>query len=147
MVTSATSSRTSATSVRRRRSRPPTQGSRNYPMKVEWTSVLGSRAFLDVLCGNWYNFFPLRPDRDSVFTRPVPGRVRTPPQPVFDSGGNNGYQDQKRYKPQVYTTLRTSRTAGKAATTSSSATTGSAIAAASSTISRSTSAIATTTAR
>ena len=29
------------------------QASRNYPMKVEWTSVLGSRAFLDVLVGNW----------------------------------------------------------------------------------------------
>ena len=28
------------------------------------TSVLGSRAFLDVLYGNWYNFFPLRPTRD-----------------------------------------------------------------------------------
>ena len=31
---------------------------------MEWTSVLGSRAFLDVLYGNWYNFFPLRPVRD-----------------------------------------------------------------------------------
>ena len=40
------------------------QSSRNYPWKVEWTSVLGSRAFLDVLYGNWYNFFPLRPVRD-----------------------------------------------------------------------------------
>ena len=26
--------------------------------------MLGSRAFLDVLYGNWYNFFPLRPVRD-----------------------------------------------------------------------------------
>ena len=33
------------------------QSSRNYPWKVEWTSVLGSRAFLDVLAGNWYKFF------------------------------------------------------------------------------------------
>ena len=40
------------------------QSSRNYPWKFEWTSVLGSRAFLDVLYGNWYNFFPLRPVRD-----------------------------------------------------------------------------------
>ena len=40
------------------------QSSRNYPWKAEWTSVLGSRAFLDVLYGNWYNFFPLRPTRD-----------------------------------------------------------------------------------
>ena len=83
------------------------QASRNYPWKVEWTSVLGSRAFLDVLYGNWYNFFPLRPVRDfGLYDGPWEA-------PRFDSatlvtsqrGGNSGYQDQKRYKPQFYTTL------------------------------------------
>jgi hypothetical protein len=83
------------------------QSSRNYPWKVEWTSVLGSRAFLDVLYGNWYNFFPLRPTRDyGLYDGPwTPPRQDTATQVWSDTGGNNGYQDQKRYKPQFYTTL------------------------------------------
>jgi hypothetical protein len=83
------------------------QSSRNYPWKVEWTSVLGSRAFLDVLYGNWYNFFPLRPVRDyGLYDGPwTPPRQDTSSGIWSDTGGNNGYQDQKRYKPQFYTTL------------------------------------------
>ena len=83
------------------------QASRNYPWKTEWTSVLGSRAFLDVLYGNWYNFFPLRPTRDyDLYDGPwTPPRQDTATGLWSDTGGNNGYQDQKRYKPQFYTTL------------------------------------------
>ena len=83
------------------------QSSRNYPMKIEWTSVLGSRAFLDVLAGEWYNFFPLRPVRDfGLYDGPWEApRVDTATNVLSPRGGNNGYQDQKRYKPQFYTTL------------------------------------------
>jgi hypothetical protein len=83
------------------------QSSRNYPWKVEWTSVLGSRAFLDVLYGNWYNFFPLRPVRDfGLYDGPWEApRIDTATSIISNRGGNNGYQDQKRYKPQFYTTL------------------------------------------
>ena len=83
------------------------QSSRNYPWKAEWTSVLGSRAFLDVLYGNWYNFFPLRPVRDfGLYDGPwTPPRQDTATSIWSNTGGNNGYQDQKRYKPQFYTTL------------------------------------------
>ena len=83
------------------------QSSRNYPWKVEWTSVLGSRAFLDVIYGNWYNFFPLRPVRDyGLYDGPwTPPRQDTATLVWSNTGGNNGYQDQKRYKPQFYTTL------------------------------------------
>jgi len=83
------------------------QSSRNYPMKVEWTSVLGSRAFLDVLVGQWYNFFPLRPVRDfGLYDGPWEApRIDTATGILSSRGGNNGYQDQKRYKPQFYTTL------------------------------------------
>ncbi len=83
------------------------QSSRNYPRKMEWTSVLGSRAFLDVLYGNWYNFFPLRPVRDyGLYDGPwTPPRQDTSSAIWSNTGGNNGYQDQKRYKPQFYTTL------------------------------------------
>ena len=83
------------------------QASRNYPWKVEATRVMGSRAFLDVLYGNWYNFFPLRPVRDfGLYDGPWgPGRIDTATNQRFDGGANDGYQDQKRYKPQVYATL------------------------------------------
>ena len=83
------------------------QSSRNYPMKIEWTSVLGSRAFLDVLAGEWSNFFPLRPVRDfGLYDGPWEApRVDTATNVLSPRGGNNGYQDQKRYKPQFYTTL------------------------------------------
>jgi len=83
------------------------QASRNYPMKVEWTSVLGSRAFLDVLVGRWENFFPLRPQNETGnYTGPwSPGRIDTANNQRFDGGGNDSYQNQKRWKPQFYTTL------------------------------------------
>jgi hypothetical protein len=82
------------------------QASRNYPWKFEWTSVLGNRAFLDVLAGNWYNFFPLRPTRDfGLYDGPWgPGRQDTASGIFFDGGAANSYQDQKRYKPQFYVT-------------------------------------------
>jgi hypothetical protein len=83
------------------------QSSRNYPWKVQATRVMGSRAFLDVLYGNWYNFFPLRPTRDfNLYDGPwTPPRQDTATGVWSATGGNNGYQDQKRFKPQFYTTL------------------------------------------
>jgi hypothetical protein len=83
------------------------QSSRNYPWKFEWTSVLGSRAFLDVLAGNWYNFFPLRPTIEAgVYDGPWgPGRIDTATNIRFDGGANESYQDQKRYKPQFYASM------------------------------------------
>ena len=83
------------------------QSSRNYPWKFEWTSVLGSRAFLDVMYANWYNFFPLRPTRDfGLYDGPWgPGRIDTSTSQYFDGGANSSYQDQKRYKPQFYASL------------------------------------------
>ncbi|MBL8134980.1 MAG: TonB-dependent receptor [Acidobacteria bacterium] len=83
------------------------QSSENTPMKAEWTSVLGSRAFLDVIAGNWWNFFPLRPVRDfDLYDGPWgPGRINLANNQIFDGGANNGYQDQKRWKPQGYVSL------------------------------------------
>jgi hypothetical protein len=83
------------------------QSSRNYPWKFEWTSVLGSRAFLDVLAGDWYNFFPLRPTRDfGLYDGPWgPGRLDEATDIFFDGGANDSYQDQKRYKPQFYVSM------------------------------------------
>jgi hypothetical protein len=63
--------------------------------------VLGSRAFLDVLAGNWYNFFPLEPTDAYGFASNVqPGRIDTGTNQR--SGYHDAYQDQKRFKPQVY---------------------------------------------
>jgi outer membrane receptor protein involved in Fe transport len=80
------------------------QASRNYPWKWQWTSVLGSRMFLDVLAGNWYNFFPLDPtDQHGFASNVVPGRIDTGNNQR--TGYHDAYQDQKRYKPQVYVNM------------------------------------------
>jgi hypothetical protein len=80
------------------------QASRNYPWKWQWTSVLSSRMFLDVLAGNWYNFFPLDPTDQHGFASNVqPGRIDTATN--ARSGYHDAYQDQKRYKPQVYVNM------------------------------------------
>jgi len=83
------------------------QASRNYPWKFEWTSVLGGRAFLDVMYANWYNFFPLRPTRDfDLYDGPwQAGRLESTSGAFFDGGANSSYQDQKRYKPQFYASM------------------------------------------
>ena len=81
------------------------QASRNYPMKIEWTSVLGSRAFLDLVAAQWYNFFPLDPtDRYGFASNVGPGRIDTG-RNNQRSGYHDAYQDQKRFKPQFYATL------------------------------------------
>ena len=63
--------------------------------------------FLDVLYGNWYNFFPLRPSSTSVCmtARGTQPRHDTATRISSPTGGNNSYQDQKRYKPQFYVSL------------------------------------------
>jgi carboxypeptidase family protein len=84
------------------------QSSRNYPWKVEWTSVLSPRVFLDVLVGRWTNYFPLRPQSE-VGNFPSsqfgPGRRDEATLQRFDGGGHDAYQDQKRYKPQLTASL------------------------------------------
>jgi hypothetical protein len=80
------------------------QSSRNYPWKWEWTSVIGGKAFLDVIAGNWYNFFPLAPTDQYGFATDVgPGRIDTASNQR--SGYHDSYQDQKRFKPQVYVSM------------------------------------------
>jgi hypothetical protein len=83
------------------------QASTNYPGKVEWTSVLNNRMFLDVLYGYWGNFFPLRPTKEmGVYDGPfVAGRQDLTTSQFFDTGANSAYQDQRRYKPQFYVAL------------------------------------------
>ena len=84
------------------------QSSRNYPMKIEWTSVLTNRMFLDLTVAQWYNFFPLRPQTEvGVFPveQFVPGRRDEGTLERFDGGGHDAYQDRKRYKPQFYAAL------------------------------------------
>ena len=69
--------------------------------------MLGSRAFLDVMYANWYNFFPLRPTRDfGLYDGPWgPGRIETTTSDAVRRRRQLGYQDQKRYKPQVYVSM------------------------------------------
>jgi hypothetical protein len=64
------------------------QASTNYPGKIEWTSVLNNRMFLDVLYGYWGNFFPLRPTKEmGVYDGPfTAGRQDLTTNQFFDSG-------------------------------------------------------------
>jgi len=39
------------------------QASKNRPVKLEWTSVLSDRAFLDIQVAHWLNNFPLYPSK------------------------------------------------------------------------------------
>ncbi len=105
-------------------------GSRNYPWKFEWTSVLGGRMFLDVLAGNWYNFFPLDPTRQYGLTserRCRAASTRTE-QPARRRCQRRVPGSEALQAAVLRRRCRTSRTAGTAATTSRSATTGSATA-------------------
>ena len=87
------------------------QSSRNYPMKVEWTSVVSDRMFLDVIVGNWYNFFPLDTTLNSgAFAGPLmPARLDLAAAAAsaqrIDGGANITYQNQLRYKPQFAASL------------------------------------------
>lgn len=77
------------------------QASKNRPMKLEWTSVLNDKAFLDIQVSHWLNAFPLYPTKtkSSDTTGVGPGRIDLATNQL--SGSNNAYQDQFRYKPQV----------------------------------------------
>jgi hypothetical protein len=80
------------------------QSSRNYPMKIEWTSVLSSNAFLDIIVANWENYFPLRPqDEVGTVSDIVPGRIDATTQQR--TGYHDTYQDRKRFKPQFYASM------------------------------------------
>jgi hypothetical protein len=83
------------------------QASRNYPSKAEWTSVISNTMFLDVLYGDWKNFFPLRPTIEAgVYSGAWgPGRIDLSNNQFFDGGANSSYQNQKRFKPQFYVSL------------------------------------------
>jgi hypothetical protein len=81
------------------------QASKNRPTKLEWTSVLSDRAFLDVQLSHWLNAFPLYPTKtkSSDTTGVGPGRLNNASGQLF--GANNAYQDQFRYKPQISASL------------------------------------------
>ena len=83
------------------------QASTNYPGKIEWTSVLNNRMFLDVLYGYWGNFFPLRPTKElGIYDGPFgPGRQDLTTSQYLDGGANSAYQNQRRFKPQFYVSL------------------------------------------
>ena len=77
------------------------QDSKNRPLKVEWTSTLSSRAFLDVQASHWGNYFPLYPTQTqstSVDGVPV-GRIDLDTDQR--SGASDYYHNRTTLKPQV----------------------------------------------
>jgi hypothetical protein len=81
------------------------QDSKNRPQKLEWTSTLSSRAFLDVQASHWGNYFPLYPTQTqttSVEGVPV-GRLDLDTNQ--QSGGSNYYHNRTTLKPQFSAAL------------------------------------------
>jgi hypothetical protein len=77
------------------------QDSKNRPQKLEWTSVLSSRAFLDLQYSHWGNFFPLYPTQtrsQSLEGVPV-GRIEL--STSQRSGGMDYYHYRTTLKPQL----------------------------------------------
>jgi hypothetical protein len=77
------------------------QGSKNRPVKLEWTSVLSDRAFLDLQFSHWRNAFPLYPTKTESSDTEGVGPARIDSATGQRSGGNEAYQDQLRNKPQL----------------------------------------------
>src|SRR5947199_397400 len=76
------------------------QDSRNRPQKIEWTSTLSSRAFLDLQVSHWGNYFPLYPTQTkstSVDGVPV---GRTDLDTEQRSGASDYYHNRTTLKPQ-----------------------------------------------
>ena len=81
------------------------QNSKNRPQKLEWTSILTSRAFLDVQYSHWGNFFPLYPTQtksQSVEGVPV-GRLELSTDQR--SGAMDYYHYRTTLKPQLSASL------------------------------------------
>jgi hypothetical protein len=81
------------------------QDSKNRPQKIEWTSTLNSRAFLDVQYSHWGNYFPLYPTQTkSTSTEGVPvGRIDL--DTSQQSGGSDYYHNRTTLKPQLSAAL------------------------------------------
>jgi hypothetical protein len=77
------------------------QSSKNRPVKLEWTSVLSDRAFLDLQVAHWGNYFPLYPTQTkSQSTEGVPlGRIEITTGQF--SGANSYYHNRVTLKPQA----------------------------------------------
>ncbi len=76
------------------------QASVNVPWKLEWTSVINDRTFLDVQYAGWKNQFPLYPQQTrSQSTEGIPaGYLDNATGQI--TGATSYYQDQIRNKPQ-----------------------------------------------
>ena len=81
------------------------QDSKNRPQKIEWTSTLGNRAFLDVQGSHWGNYFPLYPTQtQSTSTEGVPvGRIDLDTNQ--QSGASSLYHNRTTLKPQLSAAL------------------------------------------
>jgi len=81
------------------------QNSKNRPQKIEWTSTLGNRAFLDTQFSHWGNYFPLYPTQTkSTSTEGVPvGRIDLDTNQ--QSGASDYYHNRTTLKPQFSAAL------------------------------------------
>ena len=83
------------------------QSSRNYPWKANGPACsAAARSSTCCMATGTTSSRCARSATSACMTARGRRPARTPPPAIWsDTGGNNGYQDQKRYKPQFYTTL------------------------------------------
>src|SRR5712692_8495677 len=81
------------------------QDAKNRPQKIEWTSTLSSKAFLDVQASHWGNYFPLYPTQTkSTSVEGVPlGRLDLDTNQ--QSGAASLYHNRTTLKPQLSAAL------------------------------------------
>jgi hypothetical protein len=81
------------------------QSSKNRPQKIEWTSTLGGKAFLDTQYSYWGNYFPLYPTQTkSTSVEGVPvGRIDLDTNQ--QTGASDYYHNRTTLKPQLSAAL------------------------------------------
>ena len=77
------------------------QSSKNRPIKVEWTSVVNDRVYLDLQVSHWKNDFPLFPTKTKAATNEGIGPGRFDITTSQRTGAHTYYHQRVTNRPQV----------------------------------------------
>ena len=77
------------------------QSSKNRPLKVEWTSVVNDRVYLDLQVSHWKNDFPLFPTKTKAATNEGIGPGRFDITTSQRTGAHTYYHQRVTNRPQV----------------------------------------------
>jgi hypothetical protein len=77
------------------------QSSKNRPVKLEWTSVVNDRVYLDLQASHWKNDFPLYPTKTKAGTNEGIGPGRFDITTLQRTGAHTYYHQRVTNRPQV----------------------------------------------